>query len=206
MLNKITPYINMNLCRRNILLSIFLVALSACSNLPEKVQPTDVPLNAETKKIYQDAVSNIKSGNTKQAQLLLAKVIQQQPGFAGAHINLGILYLKMEMNKKAEIAFQKALSLEPRNKYALNQQAYLYRINGEFNKAKNNYQQAIDIDPGYANAYLNLGILYDLYLYDLGKAIEQYKKYDDLTKGSNKQVNKWIFDLERRYKQALSQK
>ena len=188
------------------MLSIFLVALSACSNLPEKVQPTDVPLNAETKKIYQDAVSNIKSGNTKQAQLLLAKVIQQQPGFAGAHINLGILYLKMEMNKKAEIAFQKALSLEPRNKYALNQQAYLYRINGEFNKAKNNYQQAIDIDPGYANAYLNLGILYDLYLYDLGKAIEQYKKYDDLTKGSNKQVNKWIFDLERRYKQALSQK
>ena len=190
------------------ILPVVLLALmiSACSVNPESAPQATKQLSPETKKLYAEAIKKMKSGNTKKAQLLLSKVIRQQPGFSNAYVNMGILYIKMNMNKKAELSFQQALKIEPGNKYALNQQAFIYRVNGDFAKAKENYEKAINIDSDYANAHLNLGILYDLYLYDLESALQQYKKYNELSKGKNKQVSKWIFELERRYKKSLSQK
>jgi hypothetical protein len=34
-------------------------------------------------------------------------------------------------------------------------------------------------------------------LYDLNQAMQHYKKYQSLTKGSDKLVAKWVIDLER---------
>ncbi|MDH5370651.1 MAG: tetratricopeptide repeat protein, partial [Gammaproteobacteria bacterium] len=105
-----------------------------------------------------------------------------------------------KQHNKAETSFQKALKVNPKNIYALNQLGFIYRKKGEFYKAKESYEKAIDINNGYAYAHLNLGILYDLYLYDLEHALKQYKIYNKLTKDKNSQVKKWIFDLERRLK------
>lgn len=209
MLNKPTSkltFSNSYFFSRILPVLLLTLMISACSVTPENASQATKQLNPETNKLYAEAITKMKSAKTKEAQLLLSKVIRQQPGFANAHVNIGILYIKMNMNKKAELSFQQALKIEPNNKYALNQQAFLYRLNGDFIKAKTNYKKALDIDSEYANAHLNLGILYDLYLYDLESALKQYKKYNALSKGENKQVSKWIFELERRYKQSLSQK
>ena len=69
--------------------------------------------------------------------------------------------------------------------------------------SKTSYKKAIDINSNYANAHLNLGILYDLYFYDFPNAIKHYNNYQALTKNTNKQVEKWIIDLERRHKKSL---
>ena len=57
-----------------------------------------------------------------------------------------------------------------------------------------------DIDVIYAGAYLNLGILFDIYLQDLVKALQEYEKYQSLTQQEDSQVAGWIVDIQRRIK------
>ena len=186
--------------------SALILTLSACSVTQDSELTGNQDLTASGNKVYIEAISEMKSGNLKRAQVLLANVIKQQPNFSNAYINLSIIQIKMKMIKNAETSLQQALKIDPNNIYALNQQGYLHRVNGEFSKAKDSYARAINIDSNYANAHLNLGILYDLYLYDFENAIEQYKKYSELSKDKDKKVSKWIVDLERRQKKSLSER
>ena len=62
------------------------------------------------------------------------------------------------------------------------------------------YLQAIKHKSDYAIAYLNLGILYDLYLQELNDALDHYKQYQTMTNNNDKLVDKWIIDLEHRIK------
>ena len=68
---------------------------------------------------------------------------------------------------------------------------------GKFTDAEQDYQRAISSDPGYAPARLNLGILYDLYLAEPQKALDQFEQYLTLA-GENKQVNSWVQELRKR--------
>lgn len=189
------------------LIAILIVPLlfSACSSSPDRANP-EAGSKTELSPEYYNALSAMKEGKAKQAISLFREVINQQPNISNAHLNLGILLLKDNSLNEAENAFQHALRIEPKNIFALNQLGILYRQKGDFSTAKSSYEKAIDIDSDYAFAYLNLGILYDLYLYDFPKAIEHYEKHQDLTKEKNKQVAKWIIDLERRHKKSLGQK
>ena len=83
---------------------------------------------------------------------------------------------------------------------AYNHLGILQRRKGQFEEALMAYQRAIEIDVKYARAHLNLGILFDLYLQDLEKALAQYRVYQTLTDEQDKQVAGWIVDIERRLK------
>jgi Tfp pilus assembly protein PilF len=178
---------------------------SACSSMPDGSN-SDTKIKTERSPKYYNALSAMKEGKSKQAISLFRDVINKQPNISNAHLNLGILFLKQNSLSEAENSLRHALRINPNNIYALNQLGILYRQKGKFSKSKVSYEKAIDIDSNYAFAHLNLGILYDLYLYNYPKAIEQYKKHQNLTKDKNKQVTKWIIDLERRYKKSLGQK
>jgi len=190
-----------------LLIGFFSLLLSACSVTQEDGQPAAIsnitPAHAEA---LADAVSSMKSGDFKNAQSLLLDLINKQPNIANAHVNLGIIFIKNKSFDEAENSLNRALQIEPKNIYALNQLGFLYRRQGNFPKAKASYEKAIDINSDYAYAHLNLGILYDLYLYDLENAIEQYKMYIELSKDDTKQIEKWIFELEKRRKKPLAQK
>ncbi len=173
--------------------------LSACSTTQESVSTGK---QTEYSADYLQALSAMKKGKLKEAQQLLRKVIKHQPKLSNAHVNMGIIYLRNHSLNEAENSFQYALKINPDNIYALNHLGILYRQQGKFSAAKKAYKKAIDIDSNYAYAHLNLGILFDLYLYDFTNAIEQYKKYQDILGKDDKQVNKWIIDLERRLKKS----
>ena len=182
-----------------------LLLLSACSSVPEEIRNISSGLNSSNSETYTDAISAMKSGKSKKAQKLLEKVVNQQPDFANAHVNLGIVLISNNLLNEAEKSLLYAIKIDSNNMQAFNQLGFIYRKKGDFSKAKKAYKNAIDINSDYAFAHLNLGILYDLYLYDLENAIEQYKIYLDLSK-EDKKVSKWIFELERRHKKSLSQK
>jgi len=194
MLNKLT---------RPLPALIFMLQLAACSVTQEEASSSG---SAVKNPVYMQAVAAMKSGNQEEARALFLEVIDKHPGLANAHVNIGIIFLNNKSLEEAENAFNRALKINPDNIYTLNQLGFLYRKQGEFSKAKASYEKAIDINSDYAYAHLNLGILYDLYLYDLESAIKQYKIYNELSKEEDKQVGKWIFDLERRYKKSLSPK
>lgn len=61
-----------------------------------------------------------------------------------------------------------------------NNLGWLYTQRGRYNEAELAYLRAIKADPDYANAYYNLGLLYDLHLSDELAAIEAFEKYVEL--------------------------
>ena len=204
--------------------------LAACQSVPEPVIEAQQPevatidaiespppaqpepeLKAEAEPIdynqqtYEEAIAALKSGDTEDALELLTRVSREAPDKPRLFTNLGLAYFSLQQAELAEQAFQQAVTRDPNDAVAYNHLGILQRHNGRFQEALIQYQRAIEIDDSYAPAYLNLGILFDLYLQDLEKALQQYQKYQVLSSEDNPQVGGWIVDIERRLKKADAQ-
>lgn len=90
----------------------------------------------------------------------IRKAIELNPNFVPAYIGLGDAYYnKRRSFNQAATYFQKAAQIAPSAQLhnylgtALNYQGY-------YQKAVTQFQKAIELDPNYAPAYMNLGITY----------------------------------------------
>jgi tetratricopeptide (TPR) repeat protein len=68
---------------------------------------------------------------------------------------------------------------------------------GKFAEAESAYQHSIAAEPNYAPAHLNLGVLYDMYLAQPQKALDEFDRYIEIA-GENKQVAGWVIELRKR--------
>jgi len=125
-------------------------------------------------------------------------IAQASPELGGPHANLGVIYRQAGKVDDSVREFETAVKLSPRQPIYLNQLGIAYRQQGQFAKARDAYQRALAEDPGYAAAMLNLGILYDLYLGDTQRALEQYARYLSLLPNGDPTVSKWVADLKNR--------
>ena len=71
-------------------------------------------------------------------------------------------------------------------------------LNWPFKDADAAYQRAVQIDPQYAIAWLNLGVLCDLYLQQPERALEAYERYLSLAQPPDAKVNSWVTELKKR--------
>ncbi|MBI3775159.1 MAG: tetratricopeptide repeat protein [Gammaproteobacteria bacterium] len=190
-------------------------AVTAPSNKPP-VTPTPAPvsapaapkpsvpssagaqLDAQSQKGYQAALAAMQNKQDANAEALLTAVVKAHPEFVEARTNLGIVLFRLGRYPRAEEELKRVVSDDPNNIVAYNYLGLVNRINGLFAESKVMYLQALNINANYANAQLNLGILYDLYLRDLPKAMESYLRYQKLLPQEDKDVAKWIVDLKRR--------
>jgi len=78
-----------------------------------------------------------------------------------------------------------------------NDRGITLRETGDFKKSEEDYKQSIALKPDFSDAYLNLGILYELYLGKYVDALKNYKEYVKLG-GERKEVLSWIDMLEKR--------
>ena len=139
----------------------------------------------------------MKSGRSTDAELEFKQLIVAYPQFAGPQLNLGLLYLHDSKLTEAEAAFKAALQSTPGNPIAGDQLGIVERKLGKFSEAEAAYLRAISAEPNYAPAHLNLGVLYDLYLAEPQKALEQFERYLEIA-GENKQVAGWVIELRKR--------
>lgn len=165
--------------------------------LPKNVKP-ELKLSSRSQAAYDRAILSAKAGRDQEAIDLFREMTEAHPGAAIGYTNLGLLYLKTGDLSLAEASLQQAVTLNTADAVAYNHLGVVLREQGRFNDALKAYLQALKINDQYADAYLNLGILYDLYLQDLAKALQQYKRYQALTGEGDQQVSKWIVDLQRR--------
>ena len=56
----------------------------------------------------------------------------------------------------------------------------------------------VQVDPNYANAYLNLGVLCELYLQQPERALQAYERYLELSPSPDARVNAWVSELKKR--------
>ncbi len=146
---------------------------------------------------YTQALQLMKAGRTTDAELEFKQLAAAYPQLSGPQLNLGLLYLHDARLLEAETAFKAALEHSPASAVAGNELGIVERRLGKFAEAEAAYQGTIAAEPNFAPAHLNLGVLYDLYLAQPQKALEQFERYIDIA-GENKQVAGWVVELRKR--------
>jgi tetratricopeptide (TPR) repeat protein len=158
----------------------------------------DEPVPERAAQQYRQALDMMRSGRDTDAELELKQLSAAYPQFAGPQLNLGLLYVKDSKLTEAETALKAAVQINPANAPAGNELGIVERRLGKFTDAEAAYQRTITADPNYAPAHLNLGVLYDLYLAEPQKALDEFERYIEIAGQGNKQVAGWVVELRKR--------
>ena len=171
-------------------------AASGPGDVAEGLQP-ELAIPPQVRTLYEQAVSAMAAGDFVDAELRFKEFLLQYPNYPGAHVNLAIIHANNENNGATRSALDAALAINSSHPAALNQLGMLLRRNGNFLEAEAAYLKAVTVNPDYALAHYNLGVLNELYLQRLDVALQHFEAYQALV-GEDKQVEKWIGDLRRR--------
>lgn len=155
----------------------------------------DVPARAQT--MYEQAAASMAAGDLIDAELRFKEFLLTYPDFPGAHVNLAIIHSANGNDEDAMAAVNAALAIDAEHVPALNQLGVLHRKNGNFTESEAAYLKAVTVQPDYPLAHYNLGVLNELYLQRLDTALQHFERYQELV-GEDKQVGRWITDLQRR--------
>lgn len=147
---------------------------------------------------FRAAVAAIQQKNWDFAESTLKQLAEKNPKLSGIHLNLGIVYRNKGNAEKAAEEFNLAINANMKNVDAYNQLAVLKREAGDFAAAESLYQKALGIWPFYPEGHKNIAILYDLYLGKPEQALPHYQAYQQLLSASDKQVDSWVADVQRR--------
>jgi tetratricopeptide (TPR) repeat protein len=151
---------------------------------------------------FSRAISLIKQGSLEEAHDLLLLVKLGYPGLIGVHLNLALLMHQLGDINGSLFEVEEVLRLSPRHAIAYNLRGSNLREKGRFTEARVDYAKAIKIKPDYAAAYLNMGILFDIYLQYWEDAKEYYLAYLELVPEDKEKVTLWIYDLDLRIQLA----
>lgn len=185
------------------------VLLAGCAGLGGAPEPKPAAERAERRApavtvppadqaLFGEAAAALRAGNADLAARRFGELAAKYPNLAAAHANQGLAAMQAGDVDAAVAAMERAVALRPDNAAWQNRLGVLLRRAGEFQRAEQAYQAALAADNGYANAHLNLGILYDVYLQRPERALTHYKQYQTLSGQPDDEVALWIADLERR--------
>ena len=168
---------------------------------------TVLPANGGRPSSYEQGLSDLEQGQLENAQRIFESLAQSNPDRVEIHNMLGVVYRRRSMLDKAISEYMKAIALSEASAptasgKTLSAEVYYnlaiaYREHGDFRKAEEAYLKSIKLNPNFAAAYYNLGVLYDLYLNQPSDAVRSYREYERLA-GQNQTVDVWIADLEQR--------
>lgn len=147
---------------------------------------------------YANAMGLMASGQDAQALGVLQAISAKAPKFSGPLVNQGVILLRQKQYAAAEAKLLQALDINARNPFAYNLLGIALREQGKFGDARAAYETALSIDPNYAKAHFNLGVLADLYQQDLSLALNHYERYQALQSKPDPAVANWIVDLQKR--------
>lgn len=188
-------------------------SLSACSGFgggarggdtaeaPRTINLPPVPnvsISDAARSDYAQALSYLNNDNDRAAERELRRMVDLYPDIAGPRINLATLLLERNENDEALGLATEAVAANPRSAAAYNVLGMAQRRAGNFDAAQVAYENALEADPNYDRAQLNLGILYDLYLRQPARALAAYEAFQAAQAEPDAQVTIWIADVKRR--------
>jgi len=89
------------------------------------------------------------------------KVLQLDPNFAPAHINLGTLHYNGQDYEKAEYHYRKAIECDPRYALAYFDLGNVLDETARIPEAIQAYKTALQLAPTYADAHYNIALAYE---------------------------------------------
>ncbi|HEY7378610.1 MAG TPA: tetratricopeptide repeat protein [Steroidobacteraceae bacterium] len=184
----------------------FALFIAGCASAPpppppapvEAVPPAEAPVPERATQQFNQAVALLQAGKLTDAELELKQLTLAYPDYPGPWVNLGLLYEKAGRFEEAEKSLREATQHGMPSALTYTELGLVYRQLGRFKDADSAYGEAIKIDPNYAPAHLNLGVLCDLYLQQPQRALESFERYMALSGNSDKRVATWIAELKKR--------
>jgi tetratricopeptide (TPR) repeat protein len=174
-------------------------ATAAAAVVPE------APVDAQAQRDFDAAKTSLRAGRTADAERQFRELAAKHPDLGGAHANLGVILRGQGKHDESIAALERAVKAGPKQPVFFNQLGVSYRHKGQFKKAREAYESALALDPAYADAHLNLGVLLDLYLADTSLALVHYERYLALTPNGDAAVGKWVADLKTRKPASVAQ-
>jgi tetratricopeptide (TPR) repeat protein len=104
------------------------------------------------------------------------KVLELNPGAAGALVNLGTIYYRLRKFGDAEKYYLQAVEADPEYALAEFNLGNLYDEQGRMKEAFEHYRRALALNPQYADAHFNMALLCER-LGDPLKAVHHWKTY-----------------------------
>ena len=157
----------------------------------------EVKISESVRLKYYEALNYLNDGQLARGIVILEEVAEAAPLVTAPRIDLGMAHHRNGDLEAAESNLLKALELNANHPVAHNELGIIYRKTGHFSAAKQQYEAAIAVYPGYHHARRNLAILCDLYLGDLSCALNQYEAYM-ATVPADEEASMWIMDLRNR--------
>ncbi len=154
---------------------------------------------------FQEALGLMKARQFDAAQAAFIALSRDYPTFSGPFTDLGILYAQGRQRELAVASLTRAVAANPENEVAHNWLGTLLRENGDFLRAEQSYRRAIAVRSSYAQAHLNLAILYDVALHRPRDALSSYRDYQRITGAQDLIVAAWIREIESRLQPAPSE-
>jgi len=156
-----------------------------------------VRISGDVRADYERALQLLHQNRYDEGVPLLVMVTQRASDVTAPFIDLGIAYGESGDLERAEAALTTALALSPDHPIAHNELGILYRKTGRFAEARAAYERALAIFSDFHFARRNLAVLCDLYLGDLGCALENYTAYMNSVV-DDADVAIWIADIRNR--------
>ncbi|MDX2412043.1 MAG: tetratricopeptide repeat protein [Woeseiaceae bacterium] len=197
---------------QSILLLVAITTLAACNTTPSKSASSSTQVQVEVEESvgftliedarvqgdvrvdYDRALDLLARGESNEGISLLKTVAAAAPGLSAPRISLAIAHHRLGDLELAEQHLLQALSINPDHPIALNELGIVYRKTARFAAARQQYEAALAVYPGYHYARRNLAVLCDLYLADLECALKNYEAYM-ATVRSDDEAAMWLKDV-----------
>ena len=148
---------------------------------------------------FTRALTLMRGGDPTQAILEMQVLTQSYPDLPGPYANLGVLHRNANQLPESEAALAKATERAAWDAQTWTEYGLTLRQAGKFTEARTAYETATKVNPSYAPAHRNLGVLLDLFLDDPLTAQTELETYKQLT-GEDKPVSGWLAELRSRNK------
>ena len=195
---------------QSILLLVAMTMLAACNTTPSKSASSpaqiqveesvgftlieDARVEGDVRVDYDRALELLARGNSVEGISLLETVAAAAPDLSAPRISLAIAHHRLGDLEQAEQHLLQALLINPDHPIALNEMGIVYRKTARFAEARQQYEAALAVYPGYHYARRNLAVLCDLYLADLECALSNYEAYM-ATVRSDDEAAMWLKDV-----------
>lgn len=200
-----------SVARKAVVLSAVAGLLSACATTestrtPARIEIQDsvgftiteeARISSNLRADYESALTLLEQGRHAEGVALLESVADATPDVSAPRIDLGVAYHRAGDLEAAERNLLQAIDVNAEHPTAHNELGIVYRKTGRFAEARDSYERALAIYPGYHFARRNLAILCDLYLADVDCALENYEAYMATVPGDD-EASMWIADMRNR--------
>ncbi|MGO4912082.1 tetratricopeptide repeat protein [Leeuwenhoekiella sp. W20_SRS_FM14] len=161
-----------------------------CMALKETITSNDKQSDkslSENRKAYMYYVDGVDASENEEfakAAAYFEKAVKEDPDFAFAWDNLGLMYRKLNKFDEAIAAYESSIQVDPYGLMPLQNIAIVYQYKEDYANALKSYERLAAIDASNPEVFYGIGTIYALKLNENEKGLEAmckaYKRYIEL--------------------------